>query len=75
VEEHVAEDVDRGAAVGRRALHVVRGQLLAGEGVELAADAVDLRGDVAGGWAPLGALEEHVLREMGDTADLGGLAA
>ena len=49
-----------------RALDVVGGQLLAGEGVELAADAVDLGRDVARRGPALGALEEHVLGEVCD---------
>ena len=61
------------SAMSRRlggAPDVVAGVLLAGEGVELAADRVDLAGDVARGRAPLGALEEHVLGEVRDPVRL-----
>ena len=71
VADHVDEHVERDVAGGRGALDVVARVLLAGERVELAADAVDLGRDVARGRAALGALEEHVLGEMGDAADLG----
>ncbi len=39
--------------------------LFAGEGVEIAADGVDLAGELLGG-AGSGALEDHVLDEVGD---------
>ena len=52
VAEHVHEDVERDVARLGRALDVVRGHLLAGEGVELAPDRVDLRRDVARGGPP-----------------------
>ena len=75
VADHVDEDVERHVAGAGGALDVVARVLLAREGVELAADPVDLGRDVAGGRAPLGALEEHVLGEVGDAADLGRLVA
>ena len=65
-EQHVGQHVDGDARRVGRALDVVGRQLLAGEGVELAADAVDLGRDVARRGAALGALEEHVLGEVGD---------
>ena len=71
VADHVDEHVERDVAGARGALDVVARVLLAGERVELAADPVDLGRDVARRRAPLGALEEHVLGEMGDAADLG----
>ena len=54
VAEHVDENVERDVARLRGALHVVARELLAGEGVELSADAVDLRRDrrVRSGAAP-----------------------
>ena len=73
--EHVDEDVECDRAVLARAAHVVARVLLARERVELAADAVDLAPDVARGRAVLGALEEHVLREVGDPARVLGLVA
>ena len=75
IAEHVDEDVERDVAVLGRALDVVRRVLLAGEGVELAADRVDLTGDLAGAGPPFGALEEHVLREVSDPVRLGRLVA
>ena len=73
--EHVDEHVECDRAVLARAAHVVARVLLARERVELAADAVDLAADVARGRAVLGALEEHVLREVGDPARVLGLVA
>ena len=75
VAQHVDEHVERDVAGPGGALDVVPRVLLAGERVELAADAVDLGRDVSRRRPPLGALEEHVLGEMGDAADLGGLVA
>ncbi len=73
--QHVCEHVERRVARLRGALDVVAGRLLAGERVELAADAVDLAGDHPGGRPALGALEEHVLGEMSDAARLRRLVA
>ena len=53
-------------------LDVVAGVFLRGERVEVAADRVDLLGDVLGG-AGGRALEEHVLHEVGDAFVSGGL--
>ena len=75
VAEHVDEDVEGDVAVLGRAADVVARVLLAGEGVELAADRVDLGRDVARRRAPLGALEEHVLGEVRDAVRLGRLVA
>ena len=68
VQQHVAEHVDRDGHVLLRALDVVAGVFLAGERVELGADAVDLGGDHARRRAALGALEEEVLGEVRDAA-------
>ena len=73
VEEHVGEDVERDVARLRPAADVVARELLAREGVELAADRVDLGGDRAGGGPALRALEEHVLGEVRDALGLGRL--
>jgi hypothetical protein len=73
VPHHVDEDVERGVAVLRGALHVVAGVLLAREGVELAADRVDLGGDVPRRRPPLRPLEEHVLCEVRDAVRLARL--
>ncbi len=75
LEEHVREDVERHVARLRSAADVVAGQLLAGEGVELSPDGVDLGRDRARGRATLGALEEHVLGEVSDALGLGRLVA
>ena len=53
VQEHVGEHVEGHVACLRTAFHVVAGDLLARERVELAPDGVDLRGDRArGGTVP-----------------------
>ena len=75
VPKHVDEHVERDVARLGCAFHVVPGHLLAGERVELAADGVDLGRDVACGRPALGALEEHVLREVRDSALLAPLVA
>jgi hypothetical protein len=55
-------------------LDVIAGVFLRGKSVELAADRVDLLGNVFRGPA-LRALEEHVLDEVGDPAVLGRLVS
>ena len=75
VAQHVGEDVERDALVLGRAPDVVARVLLAGERVELAADAVDRHADVARGRPPVGSLEEHVLGEVRDAVRLLGLVA
>ena len=75
VAEHVDEHVERDVARLGRALHVVAGELLAREGVELPTDRVDLGRDVPRRRPPLRALEEHVLGEVGDPALLAPLVA
>ena len=75
VEEHVGEDVECDVPGSCAALHVVAGDFLTGESVELAADRVDLRRDRARRRAALRALEEHVLGEVRDPLGLGGLVA
>jgi hypothetical protein len=75
VQEHVREYVERDVARLGAAADVVPRQLLAGEGVELAADRVDLRRDGARRRAPLRALEEHVLGEVRDPLLVGGFVA
>ena len=71
--DHVDEHVERDAARLRCAPDVITGVLLAREGVELAPDRVDFAGDVAGARAFFGALEEHVLGEVGDAVGLARL--
>ena len=75
VAEHVDEHVERRVARLGGAADVVAGVLLAGEGVELAPDRVDLAGDVARGRPPVGALEEHVLGEVRDPVRVRRLVA
>ena len=75
VPEHVDQDVERDVSVLGGALDVVARVLLAGEGVELAADRVDLARDVARGRPPLRALEEHVLGEVRDPVRVPRLVA
>ena len=75
VAEHVDEHVERRVARLGGAADVVARVLLAGEGVELAADRVDLAGDVARRRPPLGPLEEHVLGEVRDPVRLRRLVA
>ena len=64
VEEHVAQDVRRLVQVGVQHPGVEAGALLGGEGVDLAPHRVHLLGQLPGG-APAGALEQHVLDEVG----------
>ena len=75
VAEHVDEDVEGAAPVLGGTLDVVPRVLLAGEGVELRADPVDLVADDLRRRPVLRALEEHVLGEVRDPARLGSLVA
>ncbi len=75
VPEHVDEHVECDVARLGCALHVVAGDLLAGERVELASDRVDLRRDRARSRPPLRPLEEHVLGEVRDSLRIGGFVA
>ena len=70
----IGQHVDRDRQMLVEDLDVVAGVFLRGEGVEMAAERVDLLGDVFGGAEP-GALEEHVLHEMRDAAVLDWLVA
>ena len=63
--QDVADDVGGQRRVLLQHLDVVGGLLARGVGVEVAADRLDLLGDVGRG-APFGALERHVLEEVGD---------
>ncbi|MNF17687.1 hypothetical protein D3C80_2213460 [compost metagenome] len=53
---------------------VVGRRLGRGRGVDFAADILDFLGDLAGG-APAGALESHVLKQMGDAMFAHGFVA
>ena len=72
--DDVGQDVDRERQVLVEDLDVVARVFLGGERVHLAADGVDRLRDVLGA-AGGGALEEHVLDEMGDAALLPRLMA
>jgi hypothetical protein len=61
---------ERGIYVLVEDLDVEADGLFAGEGVEIAADGVDLAGDLLGR-ARGGALEDHVLDEVGDAVSGG----
>ena len=74
VGQHVAEQLDAGRAVAARHPAVVRRVLLGGEGVDVAADAVDDARDV-GGRSCRGPLEQQVLEEVADARQLGRLVA
>ncbi len=74
VEDDVGKDVDGGGDVLVEDLDVEADGFLAGESVDVAADGVDFASDVLGG-AVFGALEDHVLDEVGDAIDFGQLVA
>ena len=69
-----AKNIHRQRQVLVEDLDVIARVFLGGEGVHLPADGVDRLGDVFGA-AGRGALEEHVLDEMRDTALLNRLVA
>ena len=68
VEHQVGEHVEGDGGVIGEGLDVEADHLLAGEGVEVAADRIHLAGDDQRG-AVAGALEYHVLDEVGDAVD------
>ena len=70
VEDEVTEDVEGDGGVVGEGLDGETDGFLAGVGVEVAANGVHFAGDVLGG-AVAGALEEHVLDEVGDAVDRG----
>ena len=63
--QDVGENVERERHVGREHARVISRALDAGGGVKVAADRLDLLGDLPGG-SPAGALEGHMLQEMRD---------
>ena len=74
VEDEVGEEVEGGGNVFVEDFDGEADGLFAGEGVEVAADGVDLAGEllgVAGG----GSFEYHVLNEVGDAVEGGGFVA
>ena len=74
VQHEIGENVEGGGNVLVEHLDVEADGLLAGEGVEIAADGVDFAGDALRG-ARLGPLEDHVLDEVGDAVQLGHFVA
>ena len=74
MQHQIREDVERPRQVFVHHLDVVARVFLRREGIEVAAHRVELLRDVLRG-ATFGALEEHVLDEVGDPALLGRLVA
>ena len=73
-EDQVGKDVKCNGEMGVEHLGVKADLFLGSEGIEHAADGIHFAGDVFGG-AALGALENHVLEEVGGTVLGGGFAA
>ena len=74
VEDEVGEKVKCWCNIFVQNFDIEADGFFAGEGVEIAADGVDLAGELLGG-ARGGALEDHVLDEVGDAVEGGGLVA
>ncbi len=74
VKDKVGEDVEGRGDVLVQNLDVETDVLFAGKGIEVAADGVDLAGDLTGG-ARGCSFEDHVLDEMRDAVDGDGLVA
>ena len=72
--QDVGQHVERERHVGLEHARVIGGGLVTGRGVEIAADRLDLLGDLARG-APRRALERHVLEQMRDAVLVGALVA
>ena len=64
-EDDVAQDVESEPEILAQHARVIRGRVDPGRGIELAANRLDLLGDILGATAR-GALEGHMLEEMGD---------
>ena len=64
-DDDVAQNIEREREVLAQHARVIGGRVDPGRGVELAADRLDLLGDVASA-PPRGALEGHMLQEMRD---------
>src|SRR5690606_22616862 len=73
-EHDVREDVEGERDVGAEHARIIGGHLAPRVGVDVAADILDLLGDLAGG-AARGALEGHVLEEMGNAVLLDAFMA
>ncbi len=74
IQHQVGEHIERRRDVLIEHLDVETDGLLAGEGVEVAADGVDFAGDELGA-ARLGSFEDHVFDEVRDAVDFGELMA
>ena len=74
IQQHVHQHLEQVRQPLVRRFREEAGALLAGEGVEIAADAFDGPGNLLGRPAP-GAFEEHVLDEMSHAIDRGRLVA
>ena len=72
--QNVGQHVERQRHVGLEHAGVIGGALDAGGGIEIAADRLDLLGDLARG-ALLGALERHVFKQMRNAVFVGLLVA
>jgi hypothetical protein len=72
VEEHIQQHVEQFVEAVGAGAGMETGHLLAGEGVEVTAEAFDGLGDFFGGALP-GAFEEEVLDEMADAVERGRL--
>ena len=70
--DEVGEDLDRERQVRVEHVGLIAGVVAAGEGVEAAAPDLELQRELLGG-AALGALEHHVLEQMGDAHLLAAL--
>ena len=74
IDENVGEKIDGERHVVLEDAGIIGGRFDTGRGIELAADILDLFGDLAG-TAPVGALEGHMLEEMGNAMLALGLVA
>ena len=74
MQDEVGENIERDRNMFVEHFDVEADAFLGGEGVHVAADGIDLAGDLFGG-AVLGAFEDHVLDEVGDAVRLRRLVA
>ena len=72
VEQHIQQHIEQFVEAVMAGPGMETGRLLAGEGVQIAADALDRLGDLLGR-ALLRAFEEQVLDEMADAVERGRL--
>jgi hypothetical protein len=74
MQHEVGEDFEGDGNILIEYLHAEADALFGGKGVHVAADGIDLAGNLLGS-AVLGAFEDHVLDKMGDAVDLRRLVA